>query len=96
LLFAIIANDKPNGLEHRLAVRSTHLKHLEAMGDKLVLAGPFLDASGNSCGSLVVIEAKDQAEADALAAADPFVKENVFASYDVRPWNWVFNKPAGR
>lgn len=96
MLFAIIADDHENGLEHRLAVRPTHLKHLESLGEKLVFAGPFLDANNNSVGSLVVIEAKDRAEADALAAADPFVKEGVFVRYQVRPWNWVFNKPAGR
>ena len=44
-LFAILAEDIPNGVEHRMAVRATHLKYLETLGDKLVFAGPFLDAA---------------------------------------------------
>lgn len=96
MLYAIIAEDKPNGLEHRLAVRPTHLAHLDSLGDKLVFAGPFLDANEKPCGSLVVIDAASQAEAEAMAARDPFVTEGVFASYTVRRWNWGINNPTGR
>jgi len=96
MLYAIIAEDKPGGLEHRLAVRPTHLEHLESLGDKLVFAGPFLDASEKPCGSLVVIDAPSQAEAEALAARDPFVAQGVFARYEVKRWNWGINNPAGR
>jgi uncharacterized protein YciI len=96
LLFVIIADDHENGLDHRLAVRPSHLKHLEALGDKLVFAGPFLDANEKACGSLVVIDATDQAEAEALAKQDPFVKEGVFKSYVVRRWHWGINNPSGR
>ncbi len=96
MLYAIIAEDRPGGLEHRLAVRPTHLKHLESLGDRLVFAGPFLDADEKPHGSLVVIDAPSQAEAEAMAARDPFVTEGVFASYIVRRWNWGINNPAGR
>ncbi|MHB1108909.1 MAG: YciI family protein, partial [Devosia sp.] len=57
MLYAIIAEDKPGGLEHRLAVRPTHLEHLKTLGDQLVFAGPFLDANEKPCGSLMVIDA---------------------------------------
>ncbi|HTN63700.1 MAG TPA: YciI family protein [Devosia sp.] len=96
MLFAIIAQDKPNGLDHRMAVRPTHLKHLDSLGDTLVFAGPFLDDAGNACGSLVVIEAASLDEAKALAAADPFVQQGVFASYEVKRWNWGINNPDKR
>lgn len=95
-LFAIIADDKPDGLEHRLATRPEHLEHLKRLGDKLVMAGPFLDAAGKACGSLVVIEAADREEAEAMAAADPFVRRGVFASHVVRRWSWGINNPTGR
>lgn len=96
MLFAIIAEDKPDGLEHRMAVRPTHLKHLETISDRMVFAGPFLDAGGKPCGSLMVIEAADQAEAEAMVARDPYVVEGVFESYQVRPWSWGINNPTGR
>jgi uncharacterized protein YciI len=96
MLFAIIAEDKPDGVAHRMAVRPTHLKHLETIADRVVLAGPFLDAQGKPCGSLLVIEAADQAEAEAIAARDPYVTEGVFESYQLRPWSWAINNPTGR
>ena len=95
-LFAIVAQDQPNGVEHRMAVRPTHLKHLESLGDKIVFAGPFLGTDDKPTGSLVVIEALDLAEAQAMAAADPFVTEKVFASYEVKRWNWGINNPTKR
>jgi uncharacterized protein YciI len=96
VLFAIIAEDKPNGVEHRMAVRPAHLAHLKTVGDKLVFAGPLLDAASQPCGSLMVIEADDQAEAEAMAKRDPFVREGVFESYQVRRWSWGINNPTGR
>jgi uncharacterized protein len=96
MLYAIIAEDKPDGLDHRLAVRPTHLEHLKTLGDKLVFAGPFLDDNEKPCGSLMVVDAPSQAEAEALAAKDPFVAQGVFASYEVRRWNWGINNPTGR
>lgn len=96
MLYAIIAEDKPNGLEHRLAVRPTHLEHLKTLGDKLVFAGPFLDDNEKPKGSLMVIDAPSQAEAEAMAAQDPFVAHGVFDRYEVRRWNWGINNPTGR
>ena len=96
MLYAIIAQDKPNGVEHRLATRPEHLEHLKAAGDKIVFAGPLLDTDDKPKGSLVIIEAASLEEAEALAAADPFVTRGVFASYTVTRWNWGFNNPTGR
>ncbi len=96
MLFAVIAEDHENGLEHRLAVRPSHLKHLETLGDKLVFAGPFLDAGEKACGSLMVIDAADQAAAEAMVAQNPFVRQGVFKSYEVRRWSWGINNPTGR
>ena len=40
MLFALIANDKPDG--KRMEVRPDHLAYLDTLGDKLVLAGRYL------------------------------------------------------
>ncbi|KKC35058.1 hypothetical protein WH87_17995 [Devosia epidermidihirudinis] len=95
-LFVIIAQDKPDGLEHRLAVRPTHLEHLKTLGDQMVFAGPLLDENEKPQGSMMVIEAADLAAAKALTAQDPFVKEGVFASYEVKQWVWGINNPDKR
>jgi uncharacterized protein len=96
MLFAVICNDKPGHLQLRVDNRPAHVAFLDGLNaeKKLAFAGPFLDGDGKPCGSLVVIEAPDLASARALAAQDPFAKIGLFATVEVRAWNWVFNKPA--
>lgn len=89
--YAIVAYDKPNGLAHRMEVRPDHLAHLKSLGDTLVLAGPFLDANGDMNGTIMVIEAESQAEAEAVFARDPFVIRGVFGSMDIRPFRISVN-----
>lgn len=95
MLFAMICKDKPGHLEARMNNRPAHVEHLNALNAKgtLKFAGPFLDADGKPCGSLVVVEADDLDAARALADADPYAKAGIFASVEVQPWNWVFNNP---
>jgi uncharacterized protein len=95
-LYAFIAKDKPNGVEHRLAVRPEHLRHLESLGDKLVFAGAFQTEEPKPTGSLVVIEAGNLADATATFEQDPFVKQGVFLSYEITRWNWAVNNPGKR
>jgi uncharacterized protein len=96
MLFALTCNDKPGHLQLRLDTRSEHVAFLNDLNAKgmLKFAGPFLDPEGKPNGSLVVIETDDAAAAKALADADPYAKVGLFASVDIRPWNWVFNNPA--
>lgn len=96
MLFALICNDKPGHLQVRMDARAEHLAFLQGLNDekKLGFAGPFLDAVGKANGSLVVIEAPDMEAAKALAAADPYAKAGLFASVEIRQWNWGVNNPA--
>ena len=71
MLFALIAYDKPNGLPDRLRIRPSHLEHLERLGDRLKLAGPFLDPAGEPNGSIVIIEAENQGRGRAAVRARP-------------------------
>jgi uncharacterized protein YciI len=34
-----------------------------------------------------------RAEAEALAAGDPYAQAGLFASVDIHGWNWTFNAP---
>ncbi len=88
--FAIIGRDGPEGQVKRKLCREEHLKGIEKLDaeGKLILAGPFGDQSG----SLIVFEADSLEAAKAIAAEDPYVKEGVFESYEVRPFKRVFPK----
>ncbi|MGU3573952.1 YciI-like protein [Brucellaceae bacterium C25G] len=94
MLFAILCNDKADHLQLRMDTRPAHLEFLNGLGDRLKVAGPFLDANSKPNGSLVVIEADSQAEAETIAARDPYALAGLFERVTVRPWNWVFNNPA--
>lgn len=95
MLFAILCTDKPGALQLRLDTRPEHVAHLNTLNEegKLAFAGPFHDADGKPNGSLVVVKADSIEAARGLAEADPYAKAGLFATVDVKPWNWVFNNP---
>lgn len=94
-LFTFICTDKPGHLNVRMDTRPAHLDHLNALNEKgiLKIAGPFLDGEGKPNGSLIIVETDTIEEARALADADPYAKAGLFSSVEVKPYNWVFNKP---
>lgn len=92
--YAVVAQDHPDSLEKRLAVRPAHLERLQALQHegRLLLAGPFpaIDSvdpgpAGYS-GSLIVAEFESLQAAQAWAEADPFVNAGVYASVTVKPF----------
>jgi uncharacterized protein YciI len=88
MLFAIICIDKPGALELRKANRDDHLAHIKNADEAIVQAGPFLDAEGEMCGSLLIYEG-DLAGAEAWAASDPYATAGLFLNVEVRPWKKV-------
>jgi uncharacterized protein len=69
------------------ATRDTILRHVEHLRKldqegRLVLCGPFTDHPAG----MVVVNARDRAEAEAIASADPFVAEG---ARSFRVWTWL-------
>ena len=86
-LFALHCIDKPNSLELRMATRPAHLEYLNGQEHAIKTAGPYLTATGGDpCGSLLIIEAEDEAAARAWGAADPYAKAGLFDRVEVHPW----------
>ena len=94
MLYALIAHDKPGYLSKRQEFRPEHLKHLESLGDRLRLAGPFLAENGDMTGSIVVIEAESYEDARAAFASDPFMREGLFDSVTIKRWHLGINNLA--
>jgi uncharacterized protein YciI len=90
MLFAIVCADRPGNLDLRQATRPVHLDYLKSHAHRLVQAGPVLNAAGEPCGSLLIIDAADRAEAEALAAGDPYARAGLFESTMIRPYRMVF------
>ena len=90
MLFALICTDRPGSLDLRLATRPAHLAFLETYQSRVVNAGGLLDIDGRPCGSLLVIDVGDRAEAEGFAASDPYTKAGLFESTVIRPFRPVF------
>ena len=85
--YALICTDKPDHLDIRKANRDAHVAYLKETGAEM--AGPFLDAGGEMCGSLVVIDVETRQEAETWAANDPYAKAGLFADVRIEAWNKV-------
>ncbi|TCP40320.1 YciI family protein [Rhodovulum marinum] len=87
-LFALICRDKPGHLETRKANRDAHLAYIADTG-VVAQAGPFLDAEGQMCGSLVILDVADRAAAETWAAGDPYAGAGLFDSVAIEEWKRV-------
>jgi uncharacterized protein YciI len=93
MLFMLSAQDVPNSLEKRLAVRPDHLARLAELdkAGRLVLAGPHPNHEGEGfTGSLIVAEFNDLQAAEAWAQADPYQLTGVYQSMLIKPFKQVF------
>jgi uncharacterized protein YciI len=87
-LFALICRDKPGHLQMRLDTRTAHLAYIEETG-VVAQAGPFLDAAGEMCGSLVILDVFDHAAATSWAEGDPYARAGLFESVSIQAWKRV-------
>ena len=88
MLVAVICTDKAGAIETRKANRKAHLAYIKETG-VVAQAGPFLDADGMMCGSLLVLDVDDMAAAQAWADNDPYARAGLFADVRIEQWNRV-------
>ena len=86
--FALLAKDKPGALQIRMDNREAHLAYVAETG-VVEIAGPLIDADGQMCGSLIVLELTDLAAAQDWAANDPYAKAGLFADVTLSAWKKV-------
>ena len=83
-----MAKDKPGGVQTRLYNRGANVAFLKSNGC-VTQAGRLLDAAGDMCGSLIVLDVAGMAAAEAFVAGDPYGKEGLFESVEPIAWNKV-------
>ena len=88
MLIALITKDKSGALQTRLDNREAHLAYIADTGI-VAMAGPFLDAAEQMCGSLIVLDVDDMAAAQAWADNDPYNKAGLFQSVELKVWKKV-------
>lgn len=98
MYFAVWGTDRAGALPDRERVRESHRAHLRHPGEhkvKVMLGGPTLDETSVTMnGSMLVIEADSIEAVRRFLADDPYALAGVYASVDVRPWNWGLGAPA--
>lgn len=87
--FILECHDKPGALDLRMATRPPHLEYLTSLGDKITIAGPILGEDGKPVGSLLILDVADQAEAESIAANDPYAQAGLFQTVTLRPYRKV-------
>ena len=88
MLVSVICTDNKGALELRMANRDAHLAYIKETGI-VQQAGPFLDAEGVMCGSLVILEVATMIDAQNWADNDPYAKAGLFADVRLEQWNRV-------
>jgi uncharacterized protein len=86
--YALICLDKANALQTRVENRAAHLAYIQETG-VVEQAGPFIDAAGQMCGSLLILGVASKSEAEAWATNDPYAKAGLFQSVMVQEWKRV-------
>jgi uncharacterized protein len=87
--FAIQCVLAENVNEQRLALRSTHLKYLEANKDRIFCGGPTVDRNGQPEMMLIIFNAPDLRSAEAFMQAEPYNQSGVFEQVTIREWRQV-------
>lgn len=87
--FAIQCALATNVNDQRLALRSTHLKYLEANKDRIFCGGPMIDRSGQPEMMLIILNAPDLSSAEAFIQAEPYNQAGVFERVTIREWRKV-------
>lgn len=97
MLYAIIAEDRPETLEKRLAARPAHVERLQTLQaeGRLILAGPCpaIDSPdpgpAGFSGSLIIAEFTTLAAAQTWANADPYITAGVYEKVSIKPFKKV-------
>ena len=91
MLFVVHAIDKAGLLPTRAKFYRAHRLHLDAAGDHdvdVVTAGTLVADDGETpVGSIIVIDAKDRAAADAFVRSDPYHVNGVWDRVQVHGYN---------
>ena len=95
--YAILSEDVENSADKRAAARPAHIDRLKALAaeGRLMVAGPHpaIDSEqpgdAGFSGSLVIASFDSLEDAEAWAAADPYVESGAYKEFTVKPYKKV-------
>ena len=94
MLFAVTCTDQAGALQIRLDNREAHLAWAGAESGPVKMAGPLVGPTGDPVGSLLIVEADDEAALRAILTEDPYAKAELFSDVFWIPFKWTVKPPA--
>jgi len=96
-MYMVLAYDRPGetARAERQRLLGPHLAHVEAVMDRLFVAGPLRDEAGEIVGSLLIVDAEDEASARAFVAADPYASAGIWERVEYRRFRGVAGRWVG-
>jgi uncharacterized protein len=91
--FAIQCRLAENSEQKRLALRSNHLKFMEANKDRIFCGGPTVGSDGQLEMMLIILTASDLASAQAFMQTEPYNQAGVFQQVIIHEWRQVLPEP---
>ena len=95
-LYVLTCTDNEGTVEKRLATRPQHVARLAQLDQegRLIVAGAMPKDPSNPqagfYGSTIIVDFETREALDAWIAEEPFLKEGIYASIDVKPFNKAF------
>lgn len=87
--FALQCTLAKDSNDKRIALRTEHLRYIEAHKEQIFCGGPTLDESGHPEMMLIVLDVPDLASAEAFINAEPYNCSGVFERVTIRQWRQV-------
>lgn len=93
-LWAIYSWDGPDAARLREEHLAAHLAYAERIAPSIRVGGPLRDGDA-FLGSLIILEAADEAEARAALDADPYCQAGVWSRTEIKPFRAVIGTWVG-
>ncbi|WP_262692618.1 YciI family protein [Kordiimonas aestuarii] len=88
MLFMILAKDKADSLELRMANRAAHLEYIKGAGSRIKVAGPLLSGGDEPkpTGSMIIIDAASEGAVRLFCDNDPYATAGLFERVEIQHW----------
>lgn len=94
-LYMVYRLDRSDGQAEpiRAETRPAHREYMDGFKDWVRLGGPILDAQGQACGGLMLIEADSEDAVRRMVDEDPFEIAGLSSRIDIHLFRWQTKRP---
>lgn len=93
MLYTILCNFRPGAFAQAKQLRLEHYEFLRRVKDTIVEGGPLIGPDGVPTAMLIVVDRENLESAHAFITEEPYTKNGLFESVEVRRWSHVIPEP---